>query len=150
MWFPTMRHFDKCRLRRACDASFKLRNWNFKWCSVRSVTLIEYSSDQQRLWLDRAYAQADLSFCWSHIPHSWKSHVAAQLCCGLPKEPYQSFEHPKYMFKWIGKKNNYNFTLKLALYNVLITTNHKSFTFDFCFCEIFLANWLTWWLCIVL
>ena len=25
------------------------------------------------------YAQAGLSLCWSHIPHCWKSHVAAQL-----------------------------------------------------------------------
>ena len=24
-------------------------------------------------------AQADLRLCWSHIPHCWKSHVAAQL-----------------------------------------------------------------------
>ena len=24
-------------------------------------------------------AQADLSLCWSHIPHCWKSHVAAQI-----------------------------------------------------------------------
>ena len=23
--------------------------------------------------------QADLSFCWSHIPHCLKSHVAAQM-----------------------------------------------------------------------
>ena len=25
------------------------------------------------------YAQAGLSLCWSHIPHCWKSHVAAHL-----------------------------------------------------------------------
>ena len=28
---------------------------------------------------DCAYAQADLSLCWSHIPHCWKAHVAAQM-----------------------------------------------------------------------
>ena len=36
-------HFDKCRLRQACAAPFKLRN--SKWCSISSLTLIEYSSD---------------------------------------------------------------------------------------------------------
>ena len=43
---------------------FKLRN--SKWCSVSSLTIIEYSSDEQRLWSDCAYAQADLRLCWSH------------------------------------------------------------------------------------
>ena len=28
---------------------------------------------------DCAYAQADLRLCWSHIPHFWESHVAAQM-----------------------------------------------------------------------
>ena len=53
---------------------------NLKWCSVSSLTFIEYSSDQQRLWSDWAYAQADLRPCWSHIPHCWKSRVTAQMC----------------------------------------------------------------------
>ena len=59
---------------------FKPRN--SKWCSDSSLTLTvkEYSSDKQRLWSVCAYAQAGLSLCWSHIPHCWKSHVAAQLC----------------------------------------------------------------------
>ena len=26
-----------------------------------------------------AYAQADLRLCWLHIPHCWKSHVAAHI-----------------------------------------------------------------------
>ena len=56
--------------------SFNLRN--SKWCSVSSLTIIEYSSDQQRLWSDCAYAQADLRLCWSHIPYCWKSHALAQ------------------------------------------------------------------------
>ena len=56
--------------------AFKLRN--SKWCSVSSWTIIEYSSDLQRLWSDCAYAQADLRLCWSHIPHCWKSHALAQ------------------------------------------------------------------------
>ena len=56
----------------------KLRN--FKWRSVSSLTFIEYSSDEQRLWSDCAYAQAYLSLCSSHIPHCWKSHALAQLC----------------------------------------------------------------------
>ena len=50
-----------------------------KWCSVSSIRVIEYSSDQQRLRSDCAYAQAGLRLCRSHIPHCWKSHVAAHL-----------------------------------------------------------------------
>ena len=56
---------------------FKLRN--SKWCSVSSLTFLEYSSDKQRLWSDCVYAQADLSLCWSHIPHCWKSHVMVHM-----------------------------------------------------------------------
>ena len=55
---------------------FKLRN--SKWCSF-SLTIIKYSSDQQRLCSDCSYAQADLRLCWSHIPHCWKSHALAQI-----------------------------------------------------------------------
>ena len=43
MWFPTMWHFDRCRLRRACASSFKVTNSNC--CSVSSFTVIEYSRD---------------------------------------------------------------------------------------------------------
>ena len=56
---------------------FELKN--SKWCSVSGLTIIEYSSDQQRLWSDCAYAQAGLRLCWSHIPHCWKSHALAQI-----------------------------------------------------------------------
>ena len=55
----------------------KLRT--FKRCSVSSLTVIEYTSDKQRLWSDCAYAQADLSLCWSHILHCWKSHALAHI-----------------------------------------------------------------------
>ena len=55
----------------------KLRN--SKFCSVSSLTLIEYSSDEQRHWSVCAYAQAGLSLYWSHIPHCWKSHAMAQM-----------------------------------------------------------------------
>ena len=65
--------------------SFKLGH--YKWCLVTSLTIIEYSSDKQRLWSDCAYAQADLRLCWLHIPHCWKSHALVQLkqrtCNGL-------------------------------------------------------------------
>ena len=73
---------------------FKLRS--YKWCSVSSLTLIEYSSNKQRLWSVCAYAQAGLSLCWSHIPHCWKSHATAlpffltitlNMCFGHSKEP---------------------------------------------------------------
>ena len=40
---------------------------------------MQYSSDQQKLLLDCAFAQGDLRLCWSHTLHCWKSHVAAQL-----------------------------------------------------------------------
>ena len=70
---------------------FKLRN--SIWCSVSSLTLIEYSSDQQRLWSDCAYAQACLSLCWSHIPHWRKSHVAAHIFIH-----YQLHQQAKYAF----------------------------------------------------
>ena len=56
---------------------FKLRN--LKWGSVSSLTVIEYLSDQQRLWSVCAYAQAGLSLCWSHIPNCWKSHATAHI-----------------------------------------------------------------------
>ena len=74
MWFTTMWYFDTCRPTRACAATSKLRN--YKWCSISSLRVIEYSSDKQILWSDCAYAQADLRLCWSHIPHCWKSRAA--------------------------------------------------------------------------
>ena len=89
VWFPTMWHFDKGYLeflsfKGGCTDSsesvqppLKLRN--SKWCSISSLTLLEYSSDKHRLWSDCTYAQAGLSLCWSHIPHYWKSHVAAHV-----------------------------------------------------------------------
>ena len=55
---------------------FKLINSKLR--SVSSLTIIEYSSDKQRLWSDCAYAQAGLRLCWSHIPNCWKSHALAQ------------------------------------------------------------------------
>ena len=48
---------------------FKVRNP--KRCLVSSLTVLEYSSSKQRLCSDYAYAQADLSLCWSPIPHCW-------------------------------------------------------------------------------
>ena len=75
--------FQQCGIFTCVDSdgplqpSFVLRN--SKWCSVSSLTIIEYSSDQQRLWSDCAYVQADLRLCWSHIPHGWKSHALAQI-----------------------------------------------------------------------
>ena len=72
-----MWHFDKCRLRRACEPHFNL--WNCKWCSASSFTFIEYSSDRQRLWSDCAYVQAVLVLCWPHTPHCRKAHAAAHI-----------------------------------------------------------------------
>ena len=75
--------FQQCGILTSVDSdkpvqpTFKLRN--SKWWSVNRLTFIEYSSDQQRLWSDCAYAQAYLRLCWSHIPHCWKSHAAAHM-----------------------------------------------------------------------
>ena len=75
--------FQQCGILTSLDSDqpvqppFKLRN--SKWYLVSSLTIIGYSSDKQRLWSDCTYAQADLRHCWSHIPHWWKSHVAAHL-----------------------------------------------------------------------
>ena len=55
----------------------KLRN--SKWCLASSSTLIEYSSDKQKLGSDCASSHAGLSLCWSHIPQCWKPHVLASL-----------------------------------------------------------------------
>ena len=58
---------------------YKLR-WNALVCCISSGPRVKvYSSDQQTLWSDCAYAQAGLSLCWSHIPHCWKSHATAQM-----------------------------------------------------------------------
>ena len=71
--------FQQCGILTSVDSDepvqphFKLRN--SKWCSFSSLTLIEYSCGEQRLWSDCAYAQACLSLCWSHIPQCWKSHA---------------------------------------------------------------------------
>ena len=84
--------FQQCGILTSLDADkpvqplFKLRN--SKWCSVSSLTLIEYSSNKQRLWSDCAYAQADLRLCWSHISYCWKSHALALImfCWHAQKE----------------------------------------------------------------
>ena len=97
MWFPSMWHFDKCRPRRACAASFNFRS--SKSCSVSSLTLVEYSSDEQRLWSDCAYAQADLRLCWSPIPHCWKSHATAHWARIWDLYANDSFKHLRWRIK---------------------------------------------------
>ena len=83
IWAATC-DFQRCGILTSVDSDkpvqppFKLRN--SKWCSISSLTFIEYFSNKQRLWSECAYAQADLRLCWLHIPHCWKSHVVAQLC----------------------------------------------------------------------
>ena len=77
IWAATC-DFQQCGIYTSVDSDepvqppFKLRN--SKCCSVSNLSLIEYLSDEQRLWSDCAYAQAGLSLCWSHIPHCWKSN----------------------------------------------------------------------------
>ena len=87
VWAVT-RDFQQCGILTSVDSDqpvqspFKLRD--LKWCLVSSLTVIEYLSDQQRLWSICAYAQADLRLWWSHIPHCWKSHVVAHMSVTLP------------------------------------------------------------------
>ena len=75
--------FKQCGISISVDSDepvqphFKLRN--SKLCSVSSFTVVEYSSDLQRLWSDCAYAQADLRFFWSYISHCWKYHATAHI-----------------------------------------------------------------------
>ena len=75
--------FQQCGIFTSVDSNehaqplFKLRK--AVCCSVSSLTVIEYSSDQQRLWSDCAYGQAGVSLCWSHVPQWWKFHGAAQM-----------------------------------------------------------------------
>ena len=82
IWAKTC-DFKQCGILTRVDSDepvhppFKLRY--SKWCSVSRLTIKEYSSDQQRLWSVCAYAYADLSLCWSHIPHCWKSHVVVHI-----------------------------------------------------------------------
>ena len=79
MWFPPMLcgKFTLVDSDEPVQPPFKLRN--SKWCLVSSLTVIEYSRDQHRLWSDCTYVLADPRPCWSHIQHYWKSHVAAHL-----------------------------------------------------------------------
>ena len=85
--------FQQCDILTSVDSDepvqspFKL--WNSKWCSVSRLTVIEYYSDMQRVWLECAYVQAGLSLCWSHIPHCWKSHVTAHMGLGTIKPVFR-------------------------------------------------------------
>ena len=84
-WLYELWHviFQQCGIFTSVDSDapvqppFKSRN--SKWCSISSLSVIEYSSDKHRIWSDCAYAQADLRFCWSQKPHCWKSHALAHI-----------------------------------------------------------------------
>ena len=82
IWAAT-RDFQQCGILTSVDSDEPVqppvKHRNSKWCSVSSLTVIEYVSDKQRLWSVCTYEQADLSLCWSHIPHFWKSHVTAHM-----------------------------------------------------------------------
>ena len=75
--------FQQCGILTSVDSDEPVQplvqHRNSKWCAVSSLTVIEYSSDKQMLWSVCTNAQADLSLCWSQIPHFWKSHVAAHM-----------------------------------------------------------------------
>ena len=75
--------FQQCGILTSVDSYepeqplFNLRS--SKRCSVSSLTVIEYSSNLQRLWSDCAFAQAGLSLCWLQIPHCCKFHALAHI-----------------------------------------------------------------------
>ena len=91
--FPIfMKYFPKCSGKGSYQKSqikslepvqppFKLTN--SKWRLVSSLTFIEYSSDEQRLWSDCTYGQADVRLWWSHKQHCLKFHAMAQLCINV-------------------------------------------------------------------
>ena len=123
-----MWHFDKCRLGRAFAAL----------CLVSSLTIIEYSSDEQRLRSDCADAQADLRLCWSHIPHCWKLHALAYFV--LTYNINWALERqadPTFVCKWFyrfqckniacDRQSNYFGTMKVA-YSLLAPScaSHQS------------------------
>ena len=70
--WASARGFQQCGILTCVDSDEPgqppLKFRNSKWCSVSSLTIIEYSSDLQRLWSDCAY----------HIPQCWKSHALTQ------------------------------------------------------------------------
>ena len=103
LWAMTC-DFQQCGIFTSVDSDepvqppFKLRN--SKWCSVSSITLREHSIVKQRLWSDCAYAHADWRLCWWHIPHYWKSHVAAHMWHGRLKRACTS---GKLLIFWLGR-----------------------------------------------
>ena len=50
---------------------------NLSFLPEETLVLSLPVESHRRLWSDCEDVQAGLSLCWSHIPHCWKSHVAA-------------------------------------------------------------------------
>ena len=83
LWFKSHRIFKRA----AAKALIRLHVCAglFEPLLVAHTTFLEISCLAQmylfktNLDLFIAYAQAGLSLCWSHVPHCWKSHVAAQM-----------------------------------------------------------------------
>ena len=68
--------FQQCGILTSADSDKPVQT-PFILKTPNDVQSVAYFSDQQRLWSDCAYAQADLRLCLSNIPHCWKSHVTA-------------------------------------------------------------------------
>ena len=81
-WAPTC-DFQQCGILTWIDSDepmqppSKLRN--SKCSSVSSLTVIEYSSDSKGTDQTAHNEQADLSLCWSHIPHCWLKYICLPL-----------------------------------------------------------------------
>ena len=75
--------FQKCGILTRVDSEEPVQSpvqlRHSKCCSVSSWIIIKYSSEQQRLWSDCAYAQVDLRLWRLHKPHCRKSHATAHL-----------------------------------------------------------------------
>ena len=74
--------FQQCGILTSVDSDQPVqpafRHRYSKWCSVRSLTLKEYSSDEQRLWSECAYAQADMrSLIWAFAGRTY--HIVGNL-----------------------------------------------------------------------
>ena len=114
LWFniwAAICEFQQCGILTGVDADksiqppFKLRTPNY----VQSVAEHSYNIQANSNGSDQTARMRRLIWdCWSHIPHCWQSHIAAQLCvyvCSKESSYWDSsFEYPQHMFKQMGKK----------------------------------------------
>ena len=102
IWAATY-DFQQCGILTSVDSDVPMQphsNFrNSKWCSASSLTLVEYSSDKQRLWSDCAYAQADLRLWWSqyHIVENLMHWLIFYLVINVQKAVRTSLEEQLFL-----------------------------------------------------